>query len=139
MRRQYLQWLSKGGLIVLSTGVLLALYALELQKTPTGYTGIVHLSNVTIEQAGNGYAAVKIPGFYNSNPIGMAGLPEAMFRLAIGRQKMVPTIKVTELEVEHKVLTAKIHPMQEDFPINIPVSQRVLFKFWEERAVGHRF
>lgn len=113
------------GLIAIAlTGNIFSLSALDLQKTEYGYTSIINLPEVTVKKIDNGYVALSIPGFYYSNPVGKAALPETMFRLAIGRKKLVPEIKITELEVETEVLPEKIHPMQEDVPVHTPLSER---------------
>ncbi len=120
----FVNLLLRGGSVVLCTGLLFAALAIDLQKTSTGYTAVVDLSSVTVEQAGNGYLEVQIPGFYNNNPVGMAGLPETMFRLAIGKQKMIPEISVTILEKEIKALRGRIHPMQDGSSLDRPLSER---------------
>ncbi len=122
--KKFFYFYLRGGCIVFCIGVLFSAYAINLQKTSTGYTAVVELSDVAVEKVDNGYVAVNIRGLYNNNQVGMAGLPETMFRLAIGRKKLVPTIKVTELETETKVLVEKIHPMQVGSSINSPLSER---------------
>ena len=111
-------------IMVIVGGNMMFVSALELQKTRKGYSAEVKIPSVTINSTENGYVGLSIRGYYYNNPVGMPALPERMFRLAIGKNKIVPQISVTVLETETIALSAKLHPVQEDYPDNVPISSR---------------
>ncbi len=123
--KRYLQLLSRGGLVVLSAGVLFALFALDLQKTPTGYMGIIEVPEVKLHETGNNMILCRMPGYVSiRNSVGQAGIPQKTVRLAIGQKCLKPIVKVHILKKEEIKLVNKIYPVQMEWTLNRPVSER---------------
>ena len=112
--------------VTVIVGVFSVAEAVNLQKSGDyTYTAVVELPDYTIGRIGNGYLFIKAGGGYlPDGDIGKPALPVKMFRLAIGKNKVVPQIETKILETEEIVLAAKLHPLQQDRPVNRDIGER---------------